>query len=102
MRAIGETSANSKVDLSPDIITALYSILARSQVIVPDLGTPYSKFPNPDRPQAQSGDHSINDILSERQQQLDAVVHDISGLDMVVGEIKSLRRQFVEKHDKIN
>jgi hypothetical protein len=93
--------ASNRMSVS-DAISASYHYELINGDQIPDLDTPYSKFPNPDRAQAQPGDPSINDILSERQQQLDAVVHDISGLDKVVGKINDLRQQLVEKQDKVN
>ncbi|KAG2125668.1 hypothetical protein DEU56DRAFT_743595, partial [Suillus clintonianus] len=39
--------------------------------------------------------------ISERQQQLNEVLRDISGLETVMDSIKNLRQQLVEKKDKI-
>jgi hypothetical protein len=70
--------------------------------VLADLESPYSRFPNPDGSQDfQLGNQSVNVILTERQQQLDAVLHDISGLDSVIDRIKTHRQQLVEKHDEI-
>ncbi|KAG1845864.1 hypothetical protein DFJ58DRAFT_893311 [Suillus subalutaceus] len=80
---------STKANFSPlfglDIINALQTILARSeQAIIPDqLETLYSKFPNTDQ-SATHNDQSIHTIIAERQQQLDAVLHDISGLESVM------------------
>ncbi|KAG1735921.1 uncharacterized protein EDB91DRAFT_1143523 [Suillus paluster] len=97
-------TVNSNVDFSPvpDIVGALQTILARSQVIIPiDLDTPYAKFPNTDHSAIELKDQSISAIITERQQQLDAVLHDISGLQIVMDNINNLRQQLVKKKDKI-
>ncbi|KAG0694133.1 hypothetical protein DFH29DRAFT_1006620 [Suillus ampliporus] len=46
-------------------------------------------------------EQSINGIINERQQQLDAALREISGLETVMDSIKNHRRQLVEKKDKI-
>ncbi|KAG1774396.1 hypothetical protein EV702DRAFT_974882, partial [Suillus placidus] len=40
-------------------------------------------------------------IIAERQQQLDAALHEISGLDAVMDSFKNFHQQVVEKKDKI-
>ncbi|KAG0704617.1 hypothetical protein DFH29DRAFT_1078199 [Suillus ampliporus] len=100
-------TVNSEVRFSPvpDIIGALQNILARSQVIMPDLETPYSRagFPNTNTSAIELRDQSIGAIITEHQQQLDAVLHEhqISVLETVVDDIKNLHQQLVEKKDKI-
>ncbi|KAG0704602.1 hypothetical protein DFH29DRAFT_997494 [Suillus ampliporus] len=96
-------TANSAVDLSPisDIIGALKNILAHSQAIIPDLETPYSRFPNTDHSAIEPKGQSVIAIIAERQKQLDAVSHEISGLETVMDSIKNLHQQLVEKKDKI-
>ncbi|KAG1747100.1 uncharacterized protein EDB91DRAFT_1116279 [Suillus paluster] len=46
-------------------------------------------------------DQSITAINTERWQQLDAVLHEISGLEIVMDGIKNLHHQLVEQKDKI-
>ncbi|KAG2141890.1 hypothetical protein DEU56DRAFT_754857 [Suillus clintonianus] len=97
-------TADSKLNVSESvsgIIGALQNILAQSQVIIPDLETTYSKFPNTDHSAVDLGGQSVIDIIAERQQQLDGVVHDIMGLESVVDSIKNLHQQLVEKKVKI-
>ncbi|KAG1874348.1 hypothetical protein F4604DRAFT_1764116 [Suillus subluteus] len=86
-----------------DIIDALQNIL-RSQVVqMPDLDTPYSRssVPNINHPTIESNSESISAILIERQQQLDAVLRDISGLETVINGIKILHQQLVDQKEKI-
>ncbi|KAG1858757.1 hypothetical protein DFJ58DRAFT_726547 [Suillus subalutaceus] len=85
-----------------DIIDALQNIL-RSQVFMPDLDTPYSRssVPNIDHPTIGPNSESISAILTERQQQLDAVLRDISGLETVIDGIKILHQQLVDRKEKI-
>ncbi|KAG1756854.1 uncharacterized protein EDB91DRAFT_1076770 [Suillus paluster] len=110
MQAIEMTTANSKANIL-DMIDALQNIalvsaynnvhslqLACSQVTIPDLETPYSSFPNTD--QSIHQDH-ISAIINERQKQLDAVLHEISGMETVVDGLKNLHQQLVEKKDRI-
>ncbi|OJA09241.1 hypothetical protein AZE42_09215 [Rhizopogon vesiculosus] len=121
MRAI-EVKANPEVK-PPPISETIDSILASSQAIVcvfrfnlkysdmtyhiddfqiPDLETPYSRFSNNNLYESAIGqDQSIRVIITERQQQLDAVLHDISDLDIVMDKIKSLRHRLVEKRGKV-
>lgn len=82
-----------------DIIDTLQNIL-RSQM--PDLDTPYSRVSAPNNhPTMELDSNSINSILTERQQQLDAVLRDISGLETVMDGIKILHQQLVERKEKI-
>ncbi|KAG0704591.1 hypothetical protein DFH29DRAFT_1078180 [Suillus ampliporus] len=97
---------NSKVNLSPasDIIGTLQNILAQSQAIIPDLETPYSRarFPSSTNYSAiELKDQSIGDIINERQQQLDAVSHEISGLETVMGSIEILHQQLIRQKNEI-
>ncbi|KAG0704623.1 hypothetical protein DFH29DRAFT_848842 [Suillus ampliporus] len=97
-------TVNSKVNFSPasDIIAALQNIL-RSQAIIPDLETPYSqaRFPSTNYSAIELKDQSIGAIITERQQQLDAVVHEISSLKPVMDSILNLHQQLVQQKDKI-
>ncbi|KAG1747897.1 uncharacterized protein EDB91DRAFT_49244 [Suillus paluster] len=96
--------ANSKVHLSsiPDTISALQTILARSQAIIPEnLDTPYSNIPNTDHSAIELKDQSISAIVTERQQQLNTILHEISDLQTIMDSIKNLRHQLVKEKDKI-
>ncbi|KAG1747822.1 uncharacterized protein EDB91DRAFT_1245307 [Suillus paluster] len=100
-------AASPTINLSPvsDTIGVLLSILARSQVMTPDLETTYSRASrsnsNTNYSVTELKDHGISAIIAVRQQQLDAVLHDMSGLEMVMDSIKNLHQQLVEKKDKI-
>ncbi|KAG2057421.1 hypothetical protein BDR06DRAFT_994933 [Suillus hirtellus] len=97
-------TAYSKFNISEsvsDIIGALQSIIARSQVIIPVLDTPYSRIPNTDRSTVGLEGQSIINIIAEHQQQLDAILCEISGLEAVMDSVKNLHQQVVEKKDKI-
>ncbi|KAG2098214.1 uncharacterized protein F5147DRAFT_816040 [Suillus discolor] len=84
-----------------DTINALQTILACSeQVTIPDLETSCSRFPNTDQ-SVTHNDQSIHAIISERQRQLDAVLHEISGLQSVMDGIKNIHRQLLKKKDRI-
>ncbi|OAX37660.1 hypothetical protein K503DRAFT_719457 [Rhizopogon vinicolor AM-OR11-026] len=99
-----EATAKSDVGIIPasDIIDALQNILEHSQFVIPDLETPYSKSPNPDQYQAsQLKGQSIDAILTEREDQLNAVLRNIPVLDTIVDKIKNLRQQLVEEQHKI-
>ncbi|KAG1747974.1 uncharacterized protein EDB91DRAFT_52462 [Suillus paluster] len=99
---VQETTANSEVKISPvsDIIDALENILAHARVLIPDLETPFSRFPNTDQSNMHKN-QSISATIIERQQQLDTVLHEISGLETVMDGIKNLHQQLVEKKDRI-
>ncbi|KAG1858736.1 hypothetical protein DFJ58DRAFT_701778 [Suillus subalutaceus] len=97
-------TAYSKSNVSQsvsDIIAALQNILARSQVIIPVLETPYSTFHNTYRSTVEVDAQSVINIIAERQQQLDAVLHEISGLQAVMDSVKNLHQQVVKKKEKI-
>ncbi|KAG1771047.1 hypothetical protein EV702DRAFT_1202081 [Suillus placidus] len=98
-------TVDPKVDFSSfsDTIGVLQNILARSQVTMPDLETPYSRanFAPANHSAIELKDHSISAIITERQQQLDGVLHEISGLETVIDSINNICRQLVEKKDKI-
>ncbi|KAG1727809.1 hypothetical protein EDB19DRAFT_1748873 [Suillus lakei] len=113
-------TANSQANIPSVsyVIDAMQNILARSRVIVclfqhigrpghvidhdqiPDLETPYSRFPNTDQSAMREG-QSISAITTERQQQLDSVLHEISGLEAIMDMIKCLHQKLVEKQTKI-
>lgn len=84
------------------IIGALQHIL-RSRVFMPDLDTPYSRVlvPNVDHPTIELSSKNISTILATRQQQLDAVLHQISGLETAMDDIDILYQQLVEQMEKI-
>ncbi|KAG0706514.1 hypothetical protein DFH29DRAFT_1076953 [Suillus ampliporus] len=100
-------AANPNVKLSRvwDIIGELQSILAcRSQVVtIPNLETPYSRAisPTTNFSSIELKDQDISAIITARQQQLDAVSDEISGLETVMRSILNLHQQLVEKTDKI-
>ncbi|KAG2033818.1 hypothetical protein BDR03DRAFT_901996, partial [Suillus americanus] len=96
------TTANAEFDAFPisDIIGALQNILARSRVIIPDLETPYSTFPNTDH-SAMGRNKSISAVITERQQQLDAVLQEVSGIESVMDRMKNLHQQLQKKKDSI-
>ncbi|OJA08432.1 hypothetical protein AZE42_06553 [Rhizopogon vesiculosus] len=99
-----DPTAKSDVSIIPasDIIDALQNILEHSRLMIPDLETPYSKSPNPDQYQAsQLDEQSINAILTERQDQLNAVLRNIPVLDTIVDKIKNIRQQLIEEQHKI-
>ncbi|KAG1886063.1 hypothetical protein F4604DRAFT_1724416 [Suillus subluteus] len=106
MQAIEGTAADSKAKFPPvsEIILALRDVLARSQVPIPDLETPYSQVtsPNTNYIAIELKDRTvISTIIIERHQQLDAILHEMSGLDTVMDSIKNLRQKLVEQKDKI-
>jgi hypothetical protein len=70
-------------------------------VQIPDLETPYSRFPNTDLSAVELKDQSISIIITERQQQLDAVSNEISDLEIIMNKLKSFRHRLVEKRDKV-
>ncbi|OAX32323.1 hypothetical protein K503DRAFT_776781 [Rhizopogon vinicolor AM-OR11-026] len=108
MHAI-EVKANSEVKLCPasEIIGALQNILASSQPIIPDIEIPYSRTrfnSNTNLSGSESvigQEQSTGTIITECQQQLDAVLHEISDLDIVMDKIEHLRQQLMEKRDRI-
>ncbi|KAG1747933.1 uncharacterized protein EDB91DRAFT_50911 [Suillus paluster] len=69
--------------------------------MIPDLETPFSRFPNTDHSAIERKDQSISAVITERQQQLNAVLQDVSGLESVMDKIKGLHRQLLEEKDKI-
>ncbi|KAG2345960.1 hypothetical protein BDR05DRAFT_929858 [Suillus weaverae] len=98
-------TVNSKDNLlsASDIIDALQNIL-RSQVFMgPALDTPYSRacIPNINHPAIEPNSKSISAILIERQQQLDAVLCEISGLETVIDGIKNFHQQLTGRKEKI-
>lgn len=97
-------SVNSTTNLLPAsyIINALHNIL-RARIQMSDLDTPYSRaiLPNINHPTIELNSKSISAILTTRQQQLDAVLHEISGLEMAMDDIDILHQQLVERTEKI-
>ncbi|KAG2033801.1 hypothetical protein BDR03DRAFT_871241, partial [Suillus americanus] len=69
---------------------------------IPDLETLYSSFTN-DRSggKLRVEVQSTRAIITERQQQLDGVLHEMSGLKKIVDAINNLHEQLVDKQDKI-
>lgn len=102
MRAIEGIRANSHAGFSPllDIICTLQTVLARCEVIIPDLETPRSRSPNTDQSAMQT-DRSISAIISEHQQQLDTLLREMSGLENVMDDVKKVHQQLVEEKDRI-
>ncbi|KAG0704625.1 hypothetical protein DFH29DRAFT_366538 [Suillus ampliporus] len=70
---------------------------------MPDLESPYSRarYPSTNHSVVELKGQSISAIITERQQQLDAVMHEISGLEEVLEGVKNLHRQLVNQKDKI-
>ncbi|KAG1747962.1 uncharacterized protein EDB91DRAFT_1198477 [Suillus paluster] len=91
-------TAESNVNLSQ-----VWNIIGELQIVIPDLETPYSRasFPNTNYFDTESKDQTISAIITERQQQRNAVLDEISGLETVMHSIDNLRQQLVEKKDKI-
>ncbi|KAG1725818.1 hypothetical protein EDD22DRAFT_961555 [Suillus occidentalis] len=85
-----------------DITDALQKVLARSQLAMPDLETSYSQtcVPNMNHLGGQLGDRTIDAIITEHKEQLDAALREFSDLDAVMDGIRNLRQQFIrrEKH----
>ncbi|KAG2751758.1 hypothetical protein P692DRAFT_20872637 [Suillus brevipes Sb2] len=81
-----------------------FSLQLRARVFLSNLDTPYSRaiLPNNDHPTTIELDSkSISTILTTRQHQLDAVLHEISGLEMAMDDIDILHQQLVERKEKI-
>ncbi|KAG1874353.1 hypothetical protein F4604DRAFT_2009721 [Suillus subluteus] len=99
-----QTDSQGNVNLSPasEIISALQIIL-RSQAMIPDIETPYSRatFPNPNHCAIELKGQSIRAIITDRQQQLDATLHNISSLETVIDKINHLHRQLTIQKKKI-
>ncbi|KAG1816485.1 uncharacterized protein BJ212DRAFT_1577120 [Suillus subaureus] len=70
---------------------------------MPDLETPYSKasLPNTTYSNAQLEYRTIGAIITEREQQLDATLHEISDLETVMDSIQNLRQQLIGKKENI-
>ncbi|KAG2143781.1 uncharacterized protein EDB93DRAFT_1154734 [Suillus bovinus] len=98
------TNSEENDNLLPasEIISALHTIL-RSRAMMPDLETPYSQttFPHPSHCAIELDDQSINAIITDRRQQLDATLRDIWSLESVVDKINNLHRQLTEQKDKL-
>lgn len=97
------TNPKTKFSLASDIISALQDVLARSQVTMPDLESAYSQacFLKMNYSAIGLKDWSIGAIIIERQQQLDAALREISGLETVMDSINIFHQQLVQKKDKI-
>ncbi|KAG1875777.1 hypothetical protein F4604DRAFT_1680653 [Suillus subluteus] len=93
-------TTNSKDDLSTvsDILTDLQTIPG-----IPDLETPYSRttYPNPNHCAIELEGQSINAIITERQHQLDTVLHDISRSQTVIHGIITLQNHLLKQKKKI-
>ncbi|KAG2143793.1 uncharacterized protein EDB93DRAFT_569274 [Suillus bovinus] len=96
------TTANSEANDFPisDVIGALQNILVHSRVIIPDLETPYSTFPNTHQSAIGRGE-SISAVITERRHQLNAVLQEVSGLEIVMDNMKDLYQQLLKKRAKI-
>ncbi|KAG1863827.1 hypothetical protein F4604DRAFT_1031306 [Suillus subluteus] len=92
--------ANSKATFSSDIIGVLQNILDHSQVIIPDPETQYP-INNTNYSAFKLDYQNISAIVTELQQQLDAVSHEISRLETVIDSINHIHQQLVAKKDKI-
>ncbi|KAG2035479.1 hypothetical protein BDR03DRAFT_962342 [Suillus americanus] len=94
-------TTRSKTNLSTvsDIITALQTVIPE----IPDLETPYSRttFPNPNHCAIELKGQSINAIITERQHQLNKVLHDFSSLQTVMRGIITLQDQLLNQKKKI-
>ncbi|KAG1738490.1 hypothetical protein EDB19DRAFT_893702 [Suillus lakei] len=77
--------------------------LAHSQIIMPDLETPYSQasFPNANYSGIQLKDRTIGTVITEHKEQLNAVLHEISDLETVMDSIQNLHQQLVGKKEKV-
>ncbi|KAG2143700.1 hypothetical protein DEU56DRAFT_910831 [Suillus clintonianus] len=75
--------------------------MSLDDVQIPDLETTYSRFPNVDHSAINGRDFGISAIVTERQLQLDAVLHEISGLETIMDNVKNLHQQLVDKKEKI-
>ncbi|KAG1763948.1 hypothetical protein EDD22DRAFT_885300 [Suillus occidentalis] len=83
--------------------TRVSLILTKHQVNTPDLETSYSRCPNSGYlDSAINGkDLGVSAIITERQQQLEVVLHEISGLETIMDSVKNLQQKFVDKTEKI-
>jgi hypothetical protein len=93
---------NANISAISDIVSTMQNML-HSQATMLDLETPYSRaaFFNPNHCAIELEDQSINTIITERQQQLYTVFHEISDLETIIDGIQNLRQQLVEKKNKI-
>ncbi|KAG0707531.1 hypothetical protein DFH29DRAFT_871534 [Suillus ampliporus] len=84
-------------------VTSLQLARSTQVVTIPDLETPYSRdsLSNMNYCGTEPKDRTISAVITERQQQLDAVLDEISGLETVMRSIENLRQQLVKKKDKI-
>lgn len=86
-----------------DIIDALQKVLARSQLAMPDLETSYSQtcVPNMNHSGGQLGDRTIDAIITEHKEQLDAALREFSDLEAVMDGIRNIRKKIVKKKKHI-
>jgi hypothetical protein len=80
------------------------SISTYDDIQTPDLETSYSRCPNSSlyRDSAINGkDLGVSAIITERQQQLEVVLHEISGLETIMDSVKNLQQKLVDKMEKI-
>ncbi|KAG1847998.1 hypothetical protein C8R48DRAFT_641813, partial [Suillus tomentosus] len=84
-----------------DIIGALQTNLARSQVIIPVLETPYSRFPNTDHSTVKLERQCVVNIIAQRQQQLDTVLYELSALEAVIDSVVSIIAERRQKLDAV-
>ncbi|KAG1773303.1 hypothetical protein EV702DRAFT_1201180 [Suillus placidus] len=82
-------------------ISARYNSISTDDVQTPGLETPYSRFPNVNHSAINGKDLDISAIVTKRQQQLDAVLHEISGLETIMDSVRNLHQQLVDKKEKI-
>ncbi|KAG2345975.1 hypothetical protein BDR05DRAFT_98637, partial [Suillus weaverae] len=68
-----------------------------------DVETPYSRTPspNPNHCAIELKDQSIHAIITDRQQQLEITLHDLSSLETVIDKINHLHRQLTKQKGKI-
>ncbi|KAG2057417.1 hypothetical protein BDR06DRAFT_1018954 [Suillus hirtellus] len=99
-------NSNPNLAAVSDIISAIQNLL-HSQTTMLDLDTPYSRAAllNPNQCAIGLEDQSINAITTERNternHQLDTVLHEISDLEAIMNVIQNLYQQRVEKKNKI-
>ncbi|KAG1725819.1 hypothetical protein EDD22DRAFT_974278 [Suillus occidentalis] len=86
-----------------DITDALQKVLARSQLVMPDLKTSYSQtcVPNMNHSGGQLGDRTIDAIVTEHKEQLDAALREFSDLEAVMDGIRNIRKKIVKKKKHI-
>ncbi|KIK34813.1 hypothetical protein CY34DRAFT_812655 [Suillus luteus UH-Slu-Lm8-n1] len=70
---------------------------------MPDLETSYSQtcVPNMNHSGGQLGDRTIDAIITEHKEQLDAVLNEFSDLEAVMDDIRNIRKKIVKKKKHI-